>query len=86
MNSGETLLAAAGPLPQWVFFMAVFGVIVVSALIVLFWVVLLRKPKNKKRKRRSRHHEKRKINPTLAESGGLPPVREPEKPPGQTTP
>jgi len=31
------------------------------------------------RHRRHRHH--RQINPTLAETGGLPPLREPDKPP-----
>ena len=34
------------------------------------------------RQRRHRsHHERRQLNPTLAQTGGLPPIRPPDKPP-----
>ena len=70
------MLAAAAPLPQWVNFLALFAVIVLAAFAVFLWAVFFRK-KKRKRKHRSRHrHEERKLNPTLAESGGLPPARE----------
>jgi hypothetical protein len=84
MNCFATMLAAFEPLPQWANFLAIFAVIVVSAFAVFLWAVLVRK--KRKRKHRSRHHHDgpRKLNPTLAESGGLPPPREPEKSPGQT--
>jgi membrane protein implicated in regulation of membrane protease activity len=84
MNCFATMLAAFEPLPQWANFLAIFVVIVLSALAVFLWAVMFRK--KRKRKHRQHHHEKRKLNPTLAESGGLPPPREPEKSPGQTPP
>ena len=47
---------------------------------VVIWLFVLR-PKSKKahRKHRQRHH--RQHNPTLAETGGLPPKRDPNQPP-----
>jgi hypothetical protein len=42
----------------------------------------LKKVADEIRQRRSgRRHEHRRINPTLAETGGLPPLREADKPP-----
>ncbi len=76
------MLAAFEPLPQWANFLAIFAVIVLSAFAVLLWAVLFRK--KRKRKYRRHQHEQRKLNPTLAESGGLPPARENEKSPGHT--
>lgn len=79
------MLAVLAPLPQWVYFLAIFAVIGLSALAVFLWAVLFRK-KKRKRKHRSRHrHEERRLNPTLAESGGLPPARD-EKNPDAPTP
>jgi hypothetical protein len=49
--------------------------------LVTIWAVVFR-PKKKKRKHkhnRKRHH--RQHNPTLAETGGLPPMRAPDEPP-----
>lgn len=37
-------------------------------------------PREKRRHRRRSHHRPRPLNPTLAETGGLPPIR-PEEPP-----
>jgi hypothetical protein len=54
--------------------MGTFGLIVLFA---FFWALFIRK--NKKRRIR-RHRRHRPINPTLAELGGLPPVREEKKP------
>ena len=36
--------------------------------------------------RRRSHRERRPLNPTLAQTGGLPPIRRPENPPGQPPP
>jgi len=76
MNSGETMLAAATPLPQWENFLVFFAVILLSAVVVFLWAVFFRK-KLKRKHRSRRHREHRKPNPTLAESGGLPPARAP---------
>ena len=85
MNSADTLLAVMEPLPQWLNFLAMAVGIIVAAIGALLWVVMFRK----KGKRKRRHHhsrEKRQLNPTLAETGGLPPVRENEKSSDQTPP
>jgi hypothetical protein len=49
------------------------------AAIVGWWVLFRNKPKKPRRKRRQRHS--RQHNPTLAETGGLPPKRDPNQPP-----
>jgi len=54
------------------------GVILVLAAIVFFWALAIRKPKKRRRKRM--HHSTSKRNPTLAETRGLPPMRD-EQPP-----
>ena len=77
------MLAVFEPLPQWFNFLAMAIAVLLAAIITLFCLAIFRK--KRKRKHRHRHHrEKRQINPTLAETGGLPPVREDEKPSGQT--
>lgn len=37
-------------------------------------------------RRHRSHREHRPLNPTLAQTGGLPPIRSPEKPPGAPPP
>ena len=46
------------------------------------WFFMLRGGGKKKRKHRHRKH--RRHNPTLAETGGLPPMRAPDQPPKGT--
>ena len=76
------MLAVYEPLPQWLNFLAMFIALVLGTFGVLLWAVMVRK---KRRRKHHRHHkrgeprEPRKPNPTLAESGGLPPLRETEK-------
>jgi hypothetical protein len=55
-----------------------FGVVfVVLAGAVFFWALVIRKP----RRRRKRHHRARSTrNPTLAETRGLPPLRDDRRP------
>lgn len=73
MKPGPNLLAVFQPLPQWLNFLAVVGCMLLGALGVLIWFLYFRK----KRKRKYKHHrEKRPLNPTLAETGGLPPKRD----------
>jgi di/tricarboxylate transporter len=49
------------------------------ACFVIWFVVFRKKTKKARRKRRQRHS--RQHNPTLAETGGLPPKRDPNQPP-----
>jgi hypothetical protein len=62
----------------WTVFFIILATAIVSALVALKWVVSRRKPR-----RRQRRH---RLNPTLAQVGGLPPVRDGEKPSGPPTP
>ncbi len=71
------LLAVYEPLPQWLNFLVMAGSLLLVAFGALIWFLALRN--KKKRKRKPRHHEKRQLNPTLAEAGGLPPLREEKK-------
>jgi hypothetical protein len=80
MNSAPTMLAAMEPLPQWANFLAMALAILLVALGSLIWFAMARK--KRKRKRKHHNHEKRQLNPTLAECGGLPPKRDgPNSPP-----
>jgi hypothetical protein len=85
MNFADTLLTIMGPLPQWFNFLAMTAAILLAAISALILLVMFRKKKRRKR-RKHHHHEQRQLNPTLAETGGLPPVRENEKSSGQTPP
>ena len=73
------MLAAFEPLPQWVNFLVMALVILLTATGSLVWFLAARKKQKRKRKHHS--HEKRQLNPTLAETGGLPPKRDPNDPP-----
>ena len=73
------MLAVYEPLPQWVNFLAIFVAVALVSIGVLLWVVMFRKRRRRKHHKRRGHHEQRKHNPTLAEAGGLPPLRETDK-------
>jgi hypothetical protein len=64
---------------DWLIFLAVLLAIGLGLALFAVWFFTLRNGSKKKRKRRHRHHKH--INPTLAETGGLPPVRHPDEPP-----
>jgi peptidoglycan/LPS O-acetylase OafA/YrhL len=80
-------LPAIGHLtPEWVDFLIMAGAIALVAIGALIWTFFLRKPGRRRRRKLRHHHEHRLPNPTLAQNGGLPPVRQEEKPPGQQMP
>ena len=58
------------------------GVFVLIALSLLIWVLYIRKSGRRHRRKHLHPHrrERRSINPTLAEVGGLPPSRPPNSP------
>ena len=71
----------------WVDFFIMAGVFVVIAFSALILVFYFRKRRRKHRHRHRHHRERRAVNPTLAQTGGLPPPRPPEPPhaaPSQT--
>jgi len=63
---------------DWLIFVAILLAVGVGIACFAVWFFVLRSGK-KKRKRHHRHH--RHVNPTLAETGGLPPLRQPNEPP-----
>jgi heme/copper-type cytochrome/quinol oxidase subunit 2 len=67
--------------PEWVDLFIVLAAIFLLVLGIFFWALFLRKRKGARRRiRRRHHHEHRTANPTLAQTGGLPPVREEANP------
>jgi hypothetical protein len=71
------------------------GAVMLAALISFIWLAYFRKQRtdlhghghrhrHHGKKRRRREH--RQLNPTLAQTGGLPPIRTEEQPPAQTPP
>jgi hypothetical protein len=68
--------------PEWLDLFVVLAAIFLLVLGIFFWALLIRKRKGTRRRIRRRHHRKqRPANPTLAQTGGLPPVREEKNPP-----
>jgi len=67
---------------DWLIFAVMVLAIGIAVGIVFIWAVLFR-PKTIKRHRHKhrRKRHKRQRNPTLAQSGGLPPMRDPNQPP-----
>jgi ABC-type nickel/cobalt efflux system permease component RcnA len=64
---------------DWLLFLVMVMAIGIGISIVVVWMVVYRPKNKKKRKHKRRHH--RQHNPTLAETGGLPPMRDPNQPP-----
>jgi hypothetical protein len=89
----DDALPTVGPLtPEWVDFFIMAGVFALVAIGALIWAYFFRKRgRNRRHKRRRQHNEHHRLNPTLAQIGGLPPPRQDEKfserqPPTPTSP
>jgi hypothetical protein len=67
---------------DWMIFVAILLAVGIGIACFILWLFMFRKSTKKKRKRRDRHH--RQVNPTLAQTGGLPPLRHPGEPPKGT--
>ena len=64
---------------DWLIFVAILLAVGIGIACFIIWIFMFRKSSKKRRKRDRRHH--RKLNPTLAQTGGLPPPRAPNQPP-----
>ncbi len=64
---------------DWLIFVAILFAVGIGIACFIIWIFMFRKSSKKRRKRDRRHH--RKLNPTLAQTGGLPPPRAPNQPP-----
>ena len=74
------MLAVYAPLPQWLNFLAMFAAVVLVSIGTLLWMVMIRKKRRRKYRKHHAQRGERKPNPTLAESGGLPPFRASDEP------
>jgi len=61
--------------PSWMDFFIMTGAIALVAIGALIWTFYFRKPGRRRRRKSHHRHERRPPNPTLAQNGGLPPVR-----------
>jgi len=64
---------------DWLIFVAILLAVGIGIACFVIWLFLFRKSGKKRRKHQRRQH--RKLNPTLAQTGGLPPMRAPDQPP-----
>jgi uncharacterized membrane protein YciS (DUF1049 family) len=64
---------------DWLIFVAILLAVGIGIACFIIWIFLFRKSSKKHRRRQKRHH--RQHNPTLAQTGGLPPIRDPNQPP-----
>jgi hypothetical protein len=78
MNPFELPTSSASS--EWLIFVAILLAVGIGIACFIIWLFLLRKSGGKRRKKERRRHH-RKLNPTLAQTGGLPPTREPNQPP-----
>ncbi len=69
-----------GQSADWLLYLAALLGIGLIIGIVTIWMYVVR-PKKKKRKHHHRKRHQRQHNPTLAETKGLPPMRDPDQPP-----
>lgn len=80
MNPFESIANSSGKSAEWLIFFTMILAIGLAVGIVLIWAVVYR-PKAQKRKRKLRKRHHRQHNPTLAQTGGLPPRRDPDSSP-----
>ena len=73
------LPTADSPVIEWLGFVAFLLLVFVFVGGFIVWLRMARGGKAKRKRRKLRHH--RPINPTLAQTGGLPPKRDPNLPP-----
>jgi hypothetical protein len=64
---------------DWLYFIAILLTVGIGIACFALWFFMSRR--RNKRKRKQRHRGHRHHNPTLAETGGLPPMRAPNEPP-----
>jgi len=73
------LPSAQSPVVEWLGFVAFLSLLILGIGGFIVWLRMASSGKAKRKRRQHRHH--RPINPTLAQTGGLPPKRDPNLPP-----
>ena len=79
MMSRFYLPTADSPFIDWLIFAAFLLPVCLVIAGFVVWLLVLRGGSSRHRRRKRRHH--RPTNPTLAQTGGLPPKRDPNQPP-----
>jgi hypothetical protein len=79
MMSRFYLPTADSPFIDWLIFVAILLPVCLVIAGFVVWLLMLRGGSSRHRRRKRRHH--RPTNPTLAQTGGLPPKRDPNQPP-----
>lgn len=79
MNPFE--LPASGKSADWLIFAAMLMAMGIPVFCFVIWLLVVRKSGKKRRRKKLKHRHHRQVNPTLAETGGLPPRRDPGEPP-----
>jgi len=70
---------ADSPAIQWLLFAFFLLLICLGIGGFIVWIKVIHSSKSKRKRKRRHHH--RTTNPTLAQTGGLPPKRDPNQPP-----
>jgi len=70
---------------SWMDFLVMAGVFALIAIGALIWVFYFRKKRRKHRHKHRHQHGRRSVNPTLAQTGGLPPARPSASPDGPSS-
>jgi NADH:ubiquinone oxidoreductase subunit 5 (subunit L)/multisubunit Na+/H+ antiporter MnhA subunit len=65
---------------DWMIFVGLLVAMAIPVFCFVIWLLLFRQP-GKKRSKHRKHRHHRPLNPTLAQTGGLPPVRRSDEPP-----
>lgn len=73
------LPSADSPVIEWLGFIAFLVLLFLCVGGFVVWLKVARNGKSKRKRRK--HHHRRPTNPTLAQTGGLPPRRDPNLPP-----
>jgi hypothetical protein len=73
-------LPSNGRTADWLLYLVALLAIGVAIGVTVIWIYVGR-PKKQKRKMKQRRRHNRQHNPTLAETKGLPPIRDPNQPP-----
>ena len=73
-------MQTSGVAADWMIFVAILVTVGIAIACFIIWLFMFRKTKKRRKRKDGRHHH-RKLNPTLAQTGGLPPQRAPDQPP-----
>ena len=75
------LPASTSPATDWLVFAGMLLALGIPIFGFALWLLVLRNGATKKRRRKHKHRHHRQINPTLADTGGLPAKRDPNAAP-----